>query len=204
MAIQRLQREFLPASPGAQEEYFRFTEVLRGEVKRVNEIIEQFLFFARPSRLELQEVQIGEILQDLLLLCREAAEQQKVRLVENISADLPLLKLDRQRIREALWNLVNNGLQAMPQGGQLELTAEVHHEAREVRIKIRDSGEGIPEENLGKIFDYYFTTKEKGMGLGLPLAHKIIREHGGAIEVQSRVGKGTAFLVTLPISQEKG
>ena len=123
-------------------------------------------------------------------------------LEEEIEANLPPLMLDRQRMHEALWNLVNNGLQAMPEGGRLRVTAK-RHEGKEVLIQIADTGEGIPPENLGKIFDYYFSTKEKGMGLGLPLAHKIIQEHGGMIEVKSVVGAGTTFLVHLPISREK-
>jgi signal transduction histidine kinase len=202
MAIQRLQREFAPVQPEQQSEYNRFTDVLRGEVGRVNKIIEQFLFFARPARLELQTVPVKDVLQDLLLLCQEAAEQQRVTLEEEIEANLPPLMLDRQRMHEALWNLVNNGLQAMPQGGRLRLTAK-RHVGKEVLIQIADTGEGIPPENLGKIFDYYFSTKEKGMGLGLPLAHKIIQEHGGMIEVKSAVGAGTTFRVHLPIPREK-
>ena len=204
MAIQRLQREFSPSQPGSQQEYLHFTEILRGEVKRVNQIIEQFLFFARPAHLDLQPVQIKDILKDLMLLCKEAADQQKVLLVENISPDLPLLKLDRQRIHEALWNLMTNAFQSMPQGGVLELGARANKEKTLVIIRISDTGEGIQAENLGKIFDYYFTTKEKGMGLGLPLAHKIIQEHGGAIEVESTAGKGTTFRIALPGPKEGG
>jgi signal transduction histidine kinase len=203
MAIQRLQREFAPQPPEMQAEYYRFADVIHEEVGRVNRIIEQFLFFARPARLELQAIQIKDILKDLLLLCQEAAERQKVILKEDIEPDLPSLKLDRQRMQEALWNLINNGLQAMPGGGQLKLTAKLQ-EGREVLIQISDTGEGILPENLSKIFDYYFTTKEKGMGLGLPLAHKIIREHGGTIEVKSIGGRGTTFQVHLPIPQEEG
>jgi signal transduction histidine kinase len=204
MAIQRLQREFAPAQAESQQEYLRFTEVLRGEVGRLNEIIEQFLFFARPARLDLQPVQIDKILKDLLMLSQETAEQQKIYLVKRIDSDLPLLKLDRQRIHEALWNVVTNALQSMPQGGRLELGARANKEKTQVIIQIEDTGEGIPGENLGKIFDYYFSTKEKGMGLGLPLAHKIIREHGGTIGVESTVGKGTLFRITLPVSGEEG
>ena len=202
MAIQRLQREFAPSRPESQQEYFHFTEVLRGEVKRVNQIIEQFLFFARPAHLDLQPVQIKDILKDLVLLCKETAEQQKILLVENVSSDLPLLKLDRQRIHEALWNLVTNAIQSMPQGGVIELGAKANKEKTQIVIQVSDTGGGIPAENLGKIFDYYFTTKEKGMGLGLPLAHKIIQGHGGVIEVQSTAGKGTTFRITLPVSEE--
>jgi signal transduction histidine kinase len=126
MAIQRLQREFAPTPPDAQKEYLRFTDVLRGEVKRVNQIIEQFLFFARPARLDLQAVQIREVLKDLLLLARETADQHKIQLIDSIAAEIPPLKLDRQRMHEALWNLVNNSLQAMPRGGRLEISARGH------------------------------------------------------------------------------
>jgi len=114
-----------------------------------------------------------------------------------------LMKLDRQRLQEALWNLVNNALQAMPEGGRLTLGAR-SPDGKEVIIEIADTGQGIADEDLGRIFDYYFTTKEKGMGLGLPLAHKIIREHGGTIQVESKAGKGSTFRVSLPVPGEKG
>lgn len=201
MAIQRLQREFLPADDFAQNEYFRFTEVLRGEVKRVNEIIEQFLFFARPAKLQLGLVQITEILRNLILLIRETAERQNIKIEEEISPHLPSLKVDRQRLQEALLNLANNGLQAMPEGGNLKLSARLSGD-KEILIEVADSGPGIPPENLRRIFEYYFTTKDKGMGLGLPLAHKIIKEHGGRIEVISQVGRGTIFQVFLPRQEE--
>ncbi len=203
MTIQRLQREFAPEAPELQKEFYRFTEVLRGEVKRVNKIIEQFLFFARPAGLDLKTIKVQEILQDLFLLAREGVERQKVFLEEDIEPDLPPLKLDRQKIHEALWNLIHNGIQAMPGGGKLKVSAKFH-EGKKVLIQISDTGDGILEENLNKIFDYYFTTKEKGMGLGLSLAHKIIHEHGGSIEVKSAPGKGTTFQVFLPVPKEEG
>jgi signal transduction histidine kinase len=204
MAIQRLQREFSPALPETQKEYLRFTDVLRGEVRRVNQIIEQFLFFARPARLDLQPVQIQEVLRDILLLARETAERQNVQLIDSLAGEFPRLNLDHQRIHEALWNLVSNALQAMPHGGKVEVSARFDPPSREVILQVSDTGEGIAEENLGRIFDYYFTTKEKGMGLGLPLAHKIIRDHGGSIEVHSVAGRGTTFRVTLPVPGEEG
>ncbi len=203
MAIQRLQREFAPAEPELRQEYQHFTEVLRGEVKRVNDIIEQFLFFARPAHLDLRPVRVQEILRDLLLLCGETARQQNVLLVEDVRANLPPLRADRQRLHEALWNVITNALQSMPEGGRLEMGAEANRERTRVLIRVADTGGGIPPENLGKIFDYYFTTKEKGMGLGLPLAHKIIEEHGGVIEVESEAGKGTTFRISLPAAGEE-
>ncbi len=202
MAIQRLQREFPQENPELQKEYFHFTGVLWGEVKRVNEIIEQFLFFARPAQLNLQPLQLRDLLADLMILASEPARQQGVILEEDTDPNLPLIKADRQRLQEALWNLIQNSLQAMPGGGKLRWVAKLQN-SEEIRIDIRDTGEGIPEENLTKIFDYYFTTREKGTGLGLPLAHKIIQEHGGAIQVRSQAGQGTAFIVILPVLKEK-
>jgi signal transduction histidine kinase len=92
----------------------------------------------------------------------------------------------------------------MPHGGRVEVSARFNPPSREVIVQVSDTGEGIAEENLGRIFDYYFTTKEKGTGLGLPLAHKIIRDHGGTIEVHSAAGEGTTFRVTLPVPGEEG
>jgi signal transduction histidine kinase len=203
MVIQRLQREFAPEGKDQQAEYYRFTDVLRGEVNRINGIIEQFLFFARPARLDLQWVQVEDVLKNILLLSREAAVTQKILIEEEIGPGLPLLKADQHRLQEALWNLVNNSLQAMPQGGRLGFSARREGE-KEVLIQIADTGEGIAEENLGRIFDYYFTTKEKGIGLGLPLAHKIIQDHGGSIEVRSTLGQGTTFRVHLPVPRVAG
>jgi signal transduction histidine kinase len=93
-------------------------------------------------------------------------------------------------------------MQAMTAGGRLQIRAK-SPTPREIRVEIEDTGEGIPEENLGRIFDYYFTTKEKGMGLGLPLAHKIIQAHGGVISVRSRPGEGTVFEIVLPVLKEE-
>jgi signal transduction histidine kinase len=201
MAIQRLQREFPQQTAELQEEYFRFTDVLWGEVKRVNGIIEQFLFFARPAHLNLQPLQLKDLFQDLRVLAREPAERQNVGLETEIDSDLPMMQADRPRLQEALWNLVQNSLQAMPGGGKLRWSAGLQSND-EIRIEITDTGEGIAEESIGKIFDYYFTTREKGTGLGLPLAHKIIQGHGGTIRVRSQVGRGTAFEVIFPVFKE--
>ncbi|MBP1716922.1 MAG: signal transduction histidine kinase [Deltaproteobacteria bacterium] len=201
MAIQRLQREFPQKTAELQEEYFQFTDILRGEVKRINDIVEQFLFFARPAHLKLQPLKLKDLFQDLMALASEPARQQNVVLEEETDPDLPLIMADRQRLQEALWNLIQNGLQAMSKGGKLRLSAILQH-GKAVRIGIEDTGEGIPDENHGKVFDYYFTTRKKGTGLGLPLAHKIIQEHGGSISLRSKVGQGTTFEIILPVFEE--
>jgi two-component system, sporulation sensor kinase E len=115
---------------------------------------------------------------------------------------LPPMEADRQRLQEALWNLIQNSLQAMPGGGKLRLSARLQND-KKIRVEVTDTGEGIPEKNLSKIFDYYFTTKEKGLGLGLPLAHKIIQGHGGTIQARSQDGKGTTFEVFFPVHEEE-
>jgi signal transduction histidine kinase len=202
MGIQRLQREFHPAME-FQRDYEKFTGILRGEVRRVNDIIEQFLFFARPTQLDRKPAQITDILSDLLLLGQEAAKMQNIRIMEDLEMNLPLLRLDTRRIHEAFWNLIQNAIQAMPGGGSLRLTARWNRSNHEVVVEVADTGEGIAEENLGRVFDYYFTTKEKGAGLGLPLAYKIIEGHGGTIAVQSQPGRGTIFRVSFPLPKEE-
>jgi signal transduction histidine kinase len=203
MGIQRLQREFSPAQ-GEEKEFRQYTNVMREEIRRVNEIIEQFLSFSRPIPLIVEETSLSEILDGIFRLGEEMARAQNVSLEKNWSLQLPPLRLDRKRMHEALWNLFRNGLEAMPKGGNLKVTAALTPGGRQVLIEFEDTGVGIAEENMGKIFDYYFTTKTGGVGLGLPLAHKIIQEHGGSIRVQSREGQGTKFQVILPVPKEQG
>ncbi len=202
MGIQRLQREFHPATE-FQTAYEKFTGILRGEVSRVNDIIEQFLFFARPTQLNRKPVQIADLLTNLLLLAKEATHTQNIQMMEDVETNLPLLRLDPERIHEAFWNLIQNAIQAMPRGGCLKLTARWNRPNQEIIVEVADTGEGIGAENLRRVFDYYFTTKEKGAGLGLPLAHKIIEGHGATISVESQPGRGTTFRVSFPLLEEE-
>jgi len=126
------------------------------------------------------------------------AQQKSIRIEINIK-ELPKIKIDKEEIKKALLNILLNGVQATPQNGKLTFESFFDKGNREISIKIKDSGPGIPKENLSKIFQPYFTTKHKGTGLGLAIAYRIITDHKGKVEVQSQEGKGTIFTIKLPV-----
>jgi signal transduction histidine kinase len=118
-----------------------------------------------------------------------------------MDSDLPLIKMDSERLTQAFINIMKNGMEAMGKGGILRI--ETHASADHVKVVISDSGSGIPPDQMGKIFNYYYTTKEKGVGLGLPIAHRIIEAHGGQLKVESRIGSGTKVTITLPVDRKE-
>jgi signal transduction histidine kinase len=196
MGLQRLKREFLPQDESKKEEYVSFTELISKEIRRVNEIIEQFLTLSRPFQLELKLSSLEELLKNLITLFQEEASSQGITLQLEITSKLPLIKMDEERLTQAFINIMKNGMQAMEKGGILHI--ETRSLKDHVNVVISDSGFGISPETMEKIFNYYFTTKEKGVGLGLPIAHRIIEAHGGQSKVESRVGVGTKVTITLP------
>ena len=201
LGIQRLRREFVPQDTSDKEEYLSFTEVIHREVKRVNEIIEDFLGLSRPFHLDLRLASLEDLLQHLVLLFQEEARSRGLRLEVDCAPDLPPLEIDAQRLTQALVNIMKNGIEAMKPGGILRLEARENKDR--ITIAITDTGEGIPEDQVGKIFDYYYTTKEKGAGLGLPIAHRIIEAHGGQMEIGSQPGSGTKVTITLPLARKQ-
>jgi signal transduction histidine kinase len=197
MGLQRLKREFLPTEETKREEYISFIELILKEIRRVNEIIEQFLTLSRPFQLNLKESSLQDLLKQLITLFQEEASSLGITFQAEISSDLPLIKIDPEKLTQAFINIMKNGMQATGQGGTLRIETKSLKEG--VEVTISDSGSGIPPEQMEKIFNYYYTTKEKGVGLGLPLAHRIIEAHGGQLKIESRVGYGTKVTVTLPV-----
>ena len=197
MGLQRLKREFLPQEDSKREEYLSFTEVILKEIRRVNEIIEQFLTLSRPFQLDLKLSSLVTLLRNLITLFQEEASSLRIILQTDWKDDLPQIKMDSEKLTQALINIMKNGMQAMEKGGVLRI--ETHSLKDHVSVVISDSGAGIPPDQMEKIFNYYYTTKEKGVGLGLPIAHRIIEAHGGQLTVESKVGAGTKVTITLPI-----
>jgi signal transduction histidine kinase len=198
MAIQRLGGEFRPRAGEREREYQQIVRVIRDEIGRLNQIVEQFVLFSKPSQLSIAPSSLGEILENVSVLFAEEARRKSVEIRKEITPGLPPLMLDKGRITQALVNIVTNSIHAMEGGGSLTLKADVE-ERDWVRIEVSDTGRGIPAEEIEKAFDYSYTTREKGLGLGLPIAHKIIEEHGGRITMESQMGKGTDVSIFLPI-----
>jgi signal transduction histidine kinase len=201
MGLQRLKREFLPQEDSKKDEYLSFTEVILKEVRRVNEIIEQFLTLSRPFQLNLSVSSLQDLLKSLITLFQEEASAQGIALQTQWKDDLSPMRMDSEKLTQAFINIMKNGMQAMEKGGVLRI--EAHAFKDRVSVVISDSGSGISPDQMDKIFNYYYTTKEKGVGLGLPIAHRIIEAHGGQLTVESKVGVGTKVTITLPIL-EKG
>ena len=198
MGLQRLVREWRLAPDEDQAEFTRFGGVLQGEVHRLNDIVERFLVLARPPRLTLSACPVARELNELLALMREEATAQGVAIETDLAVDGVTAQLDCAQTRQALLNIVVNAVQAMPQGGTLRIAAAAHDGALE--LTIGDTGPGIPPDQLDRIFEPYFTTKERGTGLGLALTQRIIEAQGGRIRVESRVGVGSTFRIDLPLA----
>jgi signal transduction histidine kinase len=198
MGLQRLKREFLPQDESKREEYLSFAELILKEIRRVNEIIEQFLTLSRPFDLKRKEGSPAELLKHLVTLFQEEANAQGITLSLEIGSDLHSLWMDDEKLTQAFINIMKNGMQAMENGGTLRIEARSLKD--DIEVVFSDSGSGIPEDQMDKVFNYYYTTKEKGVGLGLPIAHRIIEAHGGQLKIESKVGVGTKVTVLLPVS----
>jgi signal transduction histidine kinase len=194
MGLQRLKAEFRPTQD--QEDYSRFVELMRGEVERLNGIVEQFLSLARPLDLKPEAVQVDGLLRELALLTESDAKSARVR-TNVLAANLPPLRADRNYLKQVLLNLILNAIQAMPDGGTLTLEAKT---ARgNLLLTVADTGAGIAPDLLPRIFDPYFTTKPNGSGLGLSVARRIVEAHGGELTAASEPGRGSRFQMTLPL-----
>jgi two-component system sensor histidine kinase HydH len=196
ITAQRLKSEFAPQKD--KEEYIYFIKTILEEIKRLDNIINQFLSLAKTQKLNLVPTDMGKLLNEVVDLVEIEAKEKNIHVNRDI-ANLPQTRIDPDEIKKALLNIMLNGIQATPSGGTLSIRAYLNDLQRNIFIEIRDSGVGISKENLSKIFQPYFSTKEKGTGLGLSIAYRIISDHKGKIEVESELGKGTVLIVSLPI-----
>jgi two-component system, sporulation sensor kinase E len=179
----------------------KYLGIVNEEIDRLNRIVVDFLFAVRPMDIELREGDLNALIRELVEFMRYELEAARIACDLRLARDLPDIRYDERYIKQALLNLVKNAVAAMPSGGTLTIRTE--SAADEVKLTIADTGIGIPEENLPKIFEPYFTTKESGSGLGLTLVFKIIKEHRGEITVKSKEGEGTAFTIVLPVPQKE-
>lgn len=171
--------------------------VIEGEVRRLDEVVQGFLKFTRPDDLRLQPVRVGALMQEILPVVRPEAERRGVTIDVACADTTSAVHADESMLRQALLNLAINACQAMPDGGTLRLSCADAPRGR-VEIRVADTGVGISQEHLGRIFDLYFTTKEHGTGLGLSMVYRIVQMHDGEIDVESTPGRGTTFRVLLP------
>jgi two-component system OmpR family sensor kinase len=173
------------------------TQTIIEEVKNLNKIVTDFLTFSKQPRIDKKPVSLAPLLQKTLNTASAAHKEIPIKGEILVPADFPLIDLDENEFRKALLNIVLNGIEAMPEGGKLSITAT--RRDNQCSILISDTGHGIPESARPKIFNPFFTTRENGTGLGLAIAHKIIEGHLGTLSFQSELDKGTDFLITIPL-----
>jgi signal transduction histidine kinase len=172
-------------------------EVIAGEIRRLDEVIQAFLRFMRPQELRLEAISISAMIKDVMALVEPEVHRAGIVCKTDYGSSLPDLQADAALIRQALLNLALNACQAMPNGGALTIAARRGKGGRIV-LEVEDTGTGIAPEQLEKIFDLYYTTKAGGSGIGLSMVYRIAQLHGGEVEVESTPGRGTRFRVLLP------
>lgn len=195
--LQLLHKAFVKKTALTEEDASRYLNVIEEEIERLNRIAVDFLFAVRPMNIDLKLCSVDEILKGLCEFISPEIESHGIKLVWQVEKYLPKLMMDKQHINQALLNIIQNAIHAMDDGGTLTLS--VQNDGDFVLFSISDTGCGIKEENLAKIFEPYFTTKATGTGLGLTNVYKIVKEHSGDISVESKVGKGTTFYIRLPV-----
>ena len=194
MSVQQLKKTFKPDGP-----QIKHVEIITNNIGRANHLITELINCARPPKLNLQPYDIHNLLKSILKSTKVKLRFQKVKAVKRFTTKASIIKMDKEQLERAFLNLVSNAVEAMPKGGMLTIVTELN--GNFFRIKIQDTGKGIPEENIIKIFDPFFSTRADGVGLGLTVCYGIIVSHGGTIEVESKPKEGSVFTVSLPLEQ---
>jgi signal transduction histidine kinase len=182
-------------------------ELVLREARRAREVVRRLLDFSRPGEGFRVPTDINDLVSDVIALIKHLAHTGGVEIRSDLESDLPEIRVDRNQIQQVLLNLVHNALQAMPSGGslQLETGKDSNEDIDYVTIMVKDTGQGIPSDMIGRIFEPFFTTRQpgKGTGLGLSVSYGIVTDHGGFIDVDSKVGEGSCFTVWLPLNDNR-
>jgi PAS domain S-box-containing protein len=195
--LQLLARRLRKLPETQRKDLVKSVDVAKEEIARLDTIIRQFLGAIRPARLE----NVNHLVEESVRFLNAETTDRNIIVETELRSDLPLLELDRTQIKQAFFNVIRNAFQAMKSGGILRIRTDM--DDRFVSIKFADTGGGIPEAEMSKIFEPYFTTKAAGSGLGLLIARRIVREHGGEIELLNDSGKGLALTMKLPLSDQR-
>jgi signal transduction histidine kinase len=188
-------------SPKDFERFKEFLSIMSSELERCGNIVSGLLSFSREIPLEYKQINLNDILDAVINLTRHKMELQNIQLLTNLQSKVIMVKGDTNRLQQALLNLIFNAIEAMPDGGELDITSSLIKKEREVQIKIRDTGLGIPDKYINHIYDPFFTTKKEGegTGLGLSIVYGVVSNHGGKIHVKSETNQDTVFTLTFPV-----
>jgi two-component system, sporulation sensor kinase E len=179
----------------------QFVGVAKGEINRLDYIITQFLQAIRPAPPQFKSASLNDVVLKTVQLLQPELDNRGLQVKTRLTRQLPETPIDSGQVQQVLVNLVKNAMQAMTRGGTL--TLQTGESAEDIFVSVADTGTGIPQEQINRLFEPFFTTKEKGTGLGLMIVQRIVRAHGGRIEVESQYGRGTTFRIRLPLHGRK-
>jgi two-component system NtrC family sensor kinase len=191
---------YMEGKVSQEEPVYKYIKEMKSETQRCKKIIENFLHFARIPAPDLKESNLNTILDEIVSFASNHPDLQNIEIIKDFDKDIPLLMFDEDQIKQAAINLIMNAAGAVQNKGQLLVKTEIGEEGF-VNIIFKDTGAGIPEENIDRIFEPFFTTKPKGTGLGLAVTKQIVKQHLGKIFVESELGVGTKVTISLPIKR---
>jgi two-component system, sporulation sensor kinase E len=194
--LQLMERQAHKLERAAREELQESIDIARSEVNRLDSIVTQFLRAIRPSKPELHPESVNAIVEETLRFFTPEIHDRNIVVEQELRSDLPPLQIDRDQMKQAFYNVIKNSLQAMKRRGTLCIRTD--RDDTHVLISFIDTGSGMSAENLGRVFEPYFTTKPSGTGLGLLIVRRIVREHGGELSIESSEGKGLTLTIRLP------
>jgi signal transduction histidine kinase len=198
--IQMLLRDIKDKCGPDECKFYEVASLIQCEIKRINNILDNFVGFAKFPEPKFMPNDINQIIKEVATFISHSAKENGVKVDLSLADDIPVFRFDRPQIKEVLMNLSHNALHAMPHGGVLKIATSMRNNS--VIINVSDTGVGIPESNLEKIFTPFFSTKDGGLGLGLAIVQRIVEGHGGKINCKSKVGEGTVFEITLPFEKD--
>jgi two-component system, sporulation sensor kinase E len=194
--LQLIERETRRLDGAKRAKLQESVEVARGEVNRLDSIISQFLRAIRPTRPQLRPENVNSIVEEAVRFLAPEIKDRDIVVEQELRSDLPLLQLDRNQMKQAFYNVIKNSFEAMKSRGILRIRTDM--DDSHVLVRFTDSGGGISAENVGRVFEPYFTTKSSGTGLGLLIVRRIVREHGGELSIESSEGKGLTLTIRIP------
>ncbi|HEY1894527.1 MAG TPA: ATP-binding protein [Chthoniobacterales bacterium] len=199
--LQLMERQARKLKGKERDELQHSIEICRGEINRLDSIVTQFLRAIRPSRPQLQPENINAIVEEAVRFFSAEIEARDIVVETELRSDLPLLQLDRGQMKQAFYNVIKNSFEAMKRRGILRIRTDV--DESHVRVSFIDTGGGMSAETLSHVFEPYYTTKERGTGLGLLIVRRIVREHGGELAIESTEGKGLTLSIRLPFKEQR-
>ncbi len=199
--LQLLEDDLRDVERGLRGRVYHRLNVAQMEIKRLDRIVHNFLRFSRTPRLDLQRISLNDVVRHVFDLVSPEARERGIRLMLDLVDGLPAVDGDESQLGQAVLNMTVNAFQAMESGGDLCARTWTDSDGNQVILSISDTGFGIPDEEIDRVFEFYYTTRDEGTGLGLSIAQHIIYQHRGHIEVESETGKGTVFRIHMPAAE---